>query len=38
MSGYEIRSWIEEYLGYFWSEGWGQLYPALAHLEELGYI
>jgi PadR family transcriptional regulator, regulatory protein AphA len=38
MSGYEIRSWIEEYLGYFWNEGWGQLYPALKYLEERGFI
>jgi DNA-binding PadR family transcriptional regulator len=38
MSGYEIRSWIEEYLGFFWSEGWGQIYPALKELEERGYI
>jgi PadR family transcriptional regulator AphA len=34
MSGYEIKSWIEEYLGFFWSEGWGQIYPALRELEE----
>ena len=38
MSGYEIRSWIEENLGFFWSEGWGQLYPALRNLEERGFI
>jgi PadR family transcriptional regulator, regulatory protein AphA len=38
MSGYEIRSWIEDYLGFFWSEGWGQIYPALRELEGRGYI
>jgi PadR family transcriptional regulator AphA len=38
MSGYEIRSWIEEYLGFFWSEGWGQIYPALKELEERALI
>ena len=38
MSGYEIRSWIEEYLGFFWNEGWGQIYPALKELKERGFI
>ena len=38
MSGYEIKSWIEEYLGFFWNEGWGQIYPALKMLEERSLI
>lgn len=38
MSGYELKSWIEEYLGFFWSEGWGQIYPALHEMERRGLI
>jgi PadR family transcriptional regulator, regulatory protein AphA len=38
MLGYEIRQWIEEYLGFFWSEGWGQVHPALRELESQGLV
>jgi DNA-binding PadR family transcriptional regulator len=38
MSGYEIRTWITEYLSFFWTEGWGQIYPALKELEAEGAI
>ena len=33
MSGYDIRRNLEESLSYFWSESYGQIYPALKRLE-----
>jgi PadR family transcriptional regulator AphA len=33
MSGYDIRRNLEESLSYFWSESYGQIYPALRKLE-----
>ena len=33
MSGYDIRRNLEEGLSYFWSESYGQIYPALRKLE-----
>lgn len=33
MSGYAVRAAITETLGHFWSESFGQIYPALARLE-----
>ena len=33
MSGYDIRREIEESLSFFWSESYGQIYPALKRLE-----
>lgn len=38
MTGYEIRKSIEETIGHFWSESFGQLYPTIARLEEDGAI
>lgn len=33
MSGYEIKKFIEESLGFFWNESFGQIYPTLKALE-----
>ena len=33
MSGYDIRQNLEESLSFFWSESFGQIYPALKRLE-----
>jgi DNA-binding PadR family transcriptional regulator len=33
MSGYDIRKTIRESVRYFWSESYGQIYPALKRLE-----
>lgn len=33
MSGYDIRRNLEESLSHFWSESYGQIYPALKRLE-----
>ena len=33
MSGYDIRQNLEESLSHFWSESFGQIYPALKRLE-----
>ncbi len=38
MSGYAVREAIGEVLGQFWSESFGQIYPALARLEEDGHV
>jgi DNA-binding PadR family transcriptional regulator len=38
MSGYDIRKEAETSLGYFWSESYGQLYPALRDLAAAGLI
>jgi len=32
MTGYEIKGWIAESIGYFWSESYGQIYPQLKKL------
>ena len=33
MSGYDIRKESETSIGFFWSESYGQIYPALRELE-----
>lgn len=33
MSGYDIRKTVQESVRYFWSESYGQIYPALKRLE-----
>ena len=33
MSGYDIRKTVQESIRYFWSESYGQIYPALKRLE-----
>ncbi len=38
MTGYEVRAGITEVLGHFWSESFGQIYPALAALEARGCV
>jgi len=32
MTGYAVREEIRQLLGHFWSESYGQIYPALAEL------
>jgi len=38
MTGYALREAIQEVLGHFWSESFGQIYPALAELEQRGDV
>jgi DNA-binding PadR family transcriptional regulator len=38
MSGYALRSAIRDVLGHFWSESFGQIYPALETLEASGFV
>jgi DNA-binding PadR family transcriptional regulator len=38
MSGYSLRQGIIETLGHFWSESYGQIYPALTDLESKGLV
>jgi len=38
MSGYDIRKESETSIGYFWSESYGQIYPALRELKAQGLI
>jgi PadR family transcriptional regulator, regulatory protein AphA len=33
MSGYDIRQMVQQSIMYFWSESYGQIYPALKRLE-----
>lgn len=38
MTGYALREEIKDTLGHFWSESFGQIYPALAELEKNGLV
>jgi DNA-binding PadR family transcriptional regulator len=38
MTGYALRQEIRDTLGHFWSESFGQIYPALAELEREGLV
>ena len=38
MSGYALREEIKNTLGHFWSESFGQIYPALAELRREGLV
>src|SRR5262245_21927373 len=38
MSGYDIRRNLDENLAHFWSESYGQIYPALKRLEAAALI
>jgi len=38
MTGYALRESIRDVLGHFWSESFGQIYPALAELERQGLV
>ena len=37
MTGYGIRQWFERAISFFWSESYGQIYPQLRRLEQLGF-
>lgn len=37
-TGYELKKFIEESIGNFWSESFGQIYPALKKMEAAGWI
>lgn len=37
-TGYALREAIRDVLGHFWSESFGQIYPALAELERQGHV
>jgi DNA-binding PadR family transcriptional regulator len=38
MSGYDIRQLIPESIGHFWSESYGQIYPALKQMKAAGLV
>ncbi len=38
MTGYAVRAGIQDVLGHFWSESYGQIYPTLARLEADGFV
>jgi DNA-binding PadR family transcriptional regulator len=38
MTGYALREAIRDVLGHFWSESFGQIYPALGELERQGCV
>lgn len=38
MSGYELKKTIEQSVGYFWSESFGQIYPELKRMESLNWV
>src|ERR1700676_2191692 len=38
LSGYDLRKGIQNSIGYFWAESYGQLYPALKRLSDQGLI
>src|ERR1700761_1644592 len=38
MSGYDIRQLIPQSIGHFWSESYGQIYPALKALTTEGLV
>lgn len=38
MSGYDMKSYISESIGFFWQESYGQLYPALKKLHREGSV
>ncbi|SHN44925.1 transcriptional regulator, PadR family [Cryptosporangium aurantiacum] len=38
MTGYALRSEIQNTLGHFWNESFGQIYPTLAELERQGLV
>jgi PadR family transcriptional regulator, regulatory protein AphA len=38
MSGYDIRALIPQSIGHFWSESYGQIYPALKRLAAEGLV
>lgn len=38
LSGYDIKKIVENQLSHFWSESFGQIYPAIQELEGQGFI
>lgn len=38
MSGYDVKKFLERSVVHFWSESYGQIYPALKALEEKGLV
>ena len=38
MSGYDLRQFIPESIGHFWSESYGQIYPTLRRMAEEGFV
>lgn len=38
MSGYDVKQFLERSVVHFWSESYGQIYPALEDLEEEGLV
>lgn len=38
MSGYDLRVLIQQSIGHFWNESFGQIYPSLRRLSEAGLI
>ena len=38
LSGYDMRKGIQNSIGYFWGESYGQIYPALKRLASEGLI
>jgi len=38
MSGYDMKAFISQTIGYFWQESYGQIYPALRKLLGQGFI
>ena len=38
MSGYDIRKFVMENLGYFWKESYGQIYPMLKQMARQGLV
>ena len=38
MTAYALREAIKDVLGHFWSESFGQIYPALSQLEQQGLV
>jgi len=38
MSGYDMKKFVEESIGYFWNESYGQIYPMLKRLSRQGLV
>ncbi len=38
MSGYDMKKFVDETIGYFWNESYGQIYPMLSRLSRQGLV
>ena len=38
MTGYDLRGWIRDSVGHFWSESFGQIYPELKRMTAQGLV